>query len=255
VALLIAQGRESGLKASLRGLICCLGGLALGLMRVAPQLLPSVGVVARVAPGGKGDHGGLPLLHGLGAASGQSGNADPARFLRRRYRPEQRLLECLSAQPVPGGSVPVRHNAMETAVYVGILPLLLGFLALIRGVKRKGADRRVLFFALLALLALLMALGTPLDALFYFGVPGFSASGSPARVLVLWALSWAILSPRSGWTSLRRTAPTKRELAAVLGAFVFLWAIGLSLVSGHPLLHRLYRRSPVHHDAQNSDAG
>ncbi len=50
------------------------------------------------------------------------------------------------------------------------------------------------FLASLAVLALLMALGTVVDALLYFGVPGFGSSGSPGRVLVLWTFALAALA-------------------------------------------------------------
>lgn len=98
-------------------------------------------------------------------------------------------------QPSPNGTrVAVRHNAAETALYVGILPLVLGAFALFRAVRRRQSKPALFFFALLALFALLMALGTPLNMLFYFGIPGFGASGSPARVLVLWALALAAMA-------------------------------------------------------------
>ena len=41
---------------------------------------------------------------------------------------------------------------------------------------------------------MLFALGTPLNLLTYFGIPGFSQSGSPARDLVLWTLCLAVLA-------------------------------------------------------------
>ena len=58
--------------------------------------------------------------------------------------------------------LPTYLNYIETTVYVGLLPLLLGGIALF--VRRDGVTT---FFALLALLALLLALGTPLNRLVY----------------------------------------------------------------------------------------
>ncbi len=52
----------------------------------------------------------------------------------------------------------------------------------------------VRFFSIAAVLALLLALGTPLNALLYFGLPGFAQSGSPGRILVLWTFSAAVLA-------------------------------------------------------------
>ena len=129
-----------------------------------------------------------------------------------------------------GQAFAIRHNAAETALYVGIMPLLLAFLALLRA--RKGAvwDRRALFFGGLALLSLLLALGTPVNALFYFLVPGFGQSGSPARSLVLWALAIAVLAAL-GLDALQQRLPTKREQGMVGAGLLFTFAIGLSLAA------------------------
>lgn len=126
-----------------------------------------------------------------------------------------------------GETVAVRHNANETALYVGILPLMLAGIAVKRGVRRRG-NYSVLFFSLLALLSLLIALGTPVDALFYFIIPGFAQSGSPARVLVLWALMVSILSA-FGLDSLMQQSASKREIMGAALGIVFAVAIGLTL--------------------------
>lgn len=47
--------------------------------------------------------------------------------------------------------------------------------------------------ALLAV-AFLLAAGTPLNALFYYGVPGFAATGSPGRAAVLFVLAGCVLA-------------------------------------------------------------
>ncbi len=126
-----------------------------------------------------------------------------------------------------GETVAVRHNANETALYVGILPLMLAGIALKRRVRLRR-NYSTLFFSLLALLSLLLALGTPVDALFYFLIPGFAQSGSPARVLVLWALTVAVLSA-FGLDSLLQKPVTKRELMGAALGIVFAVAIGLTL--------------------------
>ncbi|MCS7273510.1 MAG: YfhO family protein [Fimbriimonadales bacterium] len=59
------------------------------------------------------------------------------------------------------------------------------------GIQRKGQS---LFWLGVGLLSLLIALGTPLTRLLYFYLPGFSATGSPARILCLWAFSIAVLA-------------------------------------------------------------
>ncbi len=80
---------------------------------------------------------------------------------------------------------------MENACYLGILALLLVIYGVVATWKSSRTTR---FFAVGALVTLLMALGTPLDALLFFGIPGFGQSGSPGRVLVLWTFCGAILA-------------------------------------------------------------
>jgi hypothetical protein len=244
VCLLIVRSRECGTAVGVRFLAACLGGLALGLMLAAPQMLPTL-ELSRVShragkPTAEGyqayiDYalppGGLVLLT---LPEFYGGDADPGNPYWGFYN---RLL--------PNGSVQsIRHNAAETAAYVGVVPLLLGLLALLRSrrklsetsdtdrAKPAGSDwnLRVLFMGGLALLALFLALGTPLDALFYFRVPGFGQSGSPARALVLWALAWAALAG-FGLDALQRRAPTKREISIVVGIGALILAFGLSLAA------------------------
>jgi hypothetical protein len=76
---------------------------------------------------------------------------------------------------------------MEYGVYAGILPLLLTFLALSQ-VRRAPF---IGYFALMGGLSLLIALGTPLNLLFYYGVPGFCAIGGPNRILMLYLFAIA----------------------------------------------------------------
>ncbi len=75
----------------------------------------------------------------------------------------------------------------ELALGIGTLGLVLAFASMARG-------RIVAFWWGVAVFALLLALGTPLLKLFYFLVPGGSATGSPARVLCLFALAMALLA-------------------------------------------------------------
>ena len=77
-------------------------------------------------------------------------------------------------------------------LYVGILPVvLLGFLSL----QGRVEKRTVLFGALLAGLALLLAFGhnTPVYKLVYM-LPGFDRFRAPSKIMVLWAFSMALLA-------------------------------------------------------------
>ena len=87
------------------------------------------------------------------------------------------------------GSYWGRGNYAEYVSYVGIVPLLLAAAG-----AWWGRGRHFWFFALLAAAAMLVALGTPLNAPLYYLVPGLKSSGGPARMLFLWAAALAVLA-------------------------------------------------------------
>ncbi|MBI3721140.1 MAG: hypothetical protein HY248_01180, partial [Fimbriimonas ginsengisoli] len=78
-------------------------------------------------------------------------------------------------------------NLAESAVTLGPLVLALMFLL-------PWRDRRSWPVIALALISILLALGTPLNRLLYFGLPGWSSTGSPARVLALFVMSACVLA-------------------------------------------------------------
>ncbi len=80
---------------------------------------------------------------------------------------------------------------MENACYSGVLTLLLALLGIVLTWRQNAATR---FFSLSAGSALLLALGTPLNALLFFGIPGFPQTGSPGRILVLWSFCVPVLA-------------------------------------------------------------
>lgn len=86
-------------------------------------------------------------------------------------------------------------NYVESGAYVGLLPLALAGYAL-AGWRRLGVDaRRALWaFAALAVLSLLFAFGTPLYALLFYGLPGYSQLHSPFRWIFPYTMSVAVLA-------------------------------------------------------------
>ncbi|MBS1717812.1 MAG: hypothetical protein JSS72_08790 [Armatimonadetes bacterium] len=78
-------------------------------------------------------------------------------------------------------------NLAESAITIG--PLVAALLLLC-----PWRNRRVWPAAAIGLVALLLALGTPLNALFYFWIPGWSSTGSPARIEALFVLMAAVLA-------------------------------------------------------------
>lgn len=112
-----------------------------------------------------------------------------------------------------------KGNYAEFACFVGIPALLLAGL----GAWGYRSSWRV-YALLLVMLAMLLALGTPLNALLYFGVPGFSGTGSPARVLVLWAFGVALLA---GMGADRLTSASRKEWLFTAGMLAVLFAVSL----------------------------
>jgi hypothetical protein len=78
-------------------------------------------------------------------------------------------------------------NYAEGALTLG--PLILAFLFL-----ANWRAKRTWFAAALCIGAALIAFGSPLNAVLYFNVPGWSATGSPGRVIVLFVLGASLLA-------------------------------------------------------------
>lgn len=94
-------------------------------------------------------------------------------------------------------------NYVEAGSYVGILPLLLAFIAVISGfrfqVSHSNLETRNLksetwLFATLTIISLLFIFGTPLYAILFFGVPGFDQLHTPFRWVFPYTLSIAVLA-------------------------------------------------------------
>lgn len=79
---------------------------------------------------------------------------------------------------------------MEYGLYIGIMPILLGVMSLWWIKKRRD----IIFFAVLGLVAILVALGTPINMPLYYYIPGISSLGGPNRILLLYLFSVAVLS-------------------------------------------------------------
>jgi len=117
---------------------------------------------------------------------------------------------------------------IENACYGGVLPLLLALVAVF-GTWRTRAETR--FFVGAALAVLLLALGTPLNALPFFGLPGFAQTGSPGRILVLWSFCVSVLAAvgaqrvlkSAPWAALARAAGAYALLALGAAGFAVLW--------------------------------
>ena len=220
------RGRRVGRVRPARWLAALAGTGALAVCLCAPQLLPTLELSrASHRTGGASEAG-------YGA---YSDTALPARNLVTLLAPD------FFGHPNAGthwnlvGRSRSPVNYAELALYVGVAPLLLAVYALALPWRRASPTSPFLddrpFFAALALLALLMALGTAVNRFFYFGVPGFAQTGSPARSLLLLAFSLSVLAAM-GLDALLRAVGTNAErrragLIAVAGP-VFVAAAGAS---------------------------
>jgi len=152
--------------------------------------------------------------------------------------------------PLAGTIVPVTRNALgqpidtiywgvknyvEGASYLGILPLALALVAVL-----KDRHRYTVFFALLAVVSLLLVFGTPLYALIFW-LPGINQLHSPFRWVFPYTLSMAALAGmgasaiagESGEGQCRVVRPGSAGwigLASLGAGLVVLLGLGLSLL-------------------------
>lgn len=217
VSLLWAEQREGGWVCVYRGCLRSLLGLTLGLLLSFPQLLPSLELSRVSHRVGKPSKEGYRLYVEYAPSHGALASLFLPDFFGNDRSAENAFWGFYTKSLGPDKMIAIRHNPAEIATYVGVLTLLLGIFAIISTIFSKSYDKRILFWGGIAGLSLFMALGTPINAIFYFGVPGFGQSGSPGRVLVLWTFAWAVLSG-FGLNTLVRSAPTTKEVYATLGA-------------------------------------
>ncbi len=129
----------------------------------------------------------------------------------------------------------------EEAAFVGILPLLLAALVLAkRGWRRRlpagGQDLTsttpaltlVPFFALLSLIAVLLALGnyTPIYPILFRHVPGFGLFQAPARLMIGYALGVAVLAGAGAQAAAGLRIPPRLRMALNLAVLA---GLGIAL--------------------------
>jgi O-antigen/teichoic acid export membrane protein len=122
-------------------------------------------------------------------------------------------------------------NYVEAGSYVGLLPILLALVALLR-----RRDRYTWLFASLAILSLLLAFGMPLYALLYYLLPGYKQLHTPFRWIFPYTISMAVLAGLGaeslGKEARRRVGAQISFLSPRLIAWIALWAgvVGLALL-------------------------
>ena len=202
-----------------RGVLAGAVAVALALLWGAVQLLPAAEL--------------LPLSHRATVASAQGYSA----YLRFAMPWQQLITLALPefmGNPIYG-TYWGRGNLAEYAAYVGILPLILAILGI---VWRR--DKHAIFFAAVAACALLLALGTPLNLLLFYGVPGFSSTGGPARMLFIYSAAMAVLAGMGADAAAKALGDPNRarqfarhlvigSIVAALGTGVFILVLAVTL--------------------------
>ena len=139
-------------------------------------------------------------------------------------------------------------NYVEGGNYLGLLTMALAALGVGVGLRQRPTRGPVAFFAILSLIALANAFGTPLYALFYYGLPWYKQVHSPFRWVFPLTLAAAVLAAL-GAEALRRASASStaantevrrvaRALAWLLGGsgVAALAAVGLSLAWPAPFI-------------------
>lgn len=195
------------------------GGVALGVALAAVQLFPvlEMGRLSHrsTSPSSEGYRAYVRLampasLMGLAvdpymAGDPRLGTAMPNREIRGEY---------WGPEPLP-----------EYSAYTGLAALVLAGYGILR-ICTLGSSGWA--FLTMSVGAWLLALGTDLNRLLYFGIPGWAATGSPARVLCLAALAGSVLAG----LGLEQMLRDGRELAAnrrrALGMLLVVATVALS---------------------------
>jgi hypothetical protein len=203
--LTAARLREREVSAAIGAWIGLVGAVALAGMLAAPQVLPSLELSRQ--------------SHRAGPVTAQGYAAYTAYAISLPSLVTLFLPDFYGNPSVAGATYfgtsrgNMYFNYAENALYIGLPTLLFAAFALLR---RRQPGRMIPFLGGLALLSLLLALGTAVCALLYYYVPGFGQSGSPGRALVLWAFSLAALGAL-GYEKLTRdsAAPARTALVAI----------------------------------------
>ena len=182
-----------------------LGALVLGAVMAAPQLMP-------VMAYSKLSHRqNVPTEEGYAAYVAAA--IPPGEFVGRLVNPFSFGVPTVSASEQESitsywpaiSRARQGDNFAETASSVG--PVVLGLLLLLGGVwvwkksqpevaddDARNTRDPIIAIGIVGLIAALLAVGTPLNKLLYYYAPGWSASGSPGRVVVLFVLVCCVVA-------------------------------------------------------------
>ena len=157
------------------------------------------------------------------------------------------------------------ENYAEYCSYIGIIALAFAIYAAFAVRTWHNS-----FFAIAAILAILVAIGTPLNWPLYHWLPGMSGAGGPARIIILAVFSLSILAGTgidhslrgAGWQPAQGTkplpssagrprGPVRQELAPVLIAILLALLLGAWWLFGAPAVSQ---SRPMLLDETNAEA-
>jgi hypothetical protein len=160
-------------------------GLALGCAIAAPQLLPVLQYSQTSHRRGEATEAGYEAYVASAIKPFELANLITSKALGDPRVPV-RVTDKLTVAEYWPPLAKQGANFAESAVTIG--PLVLGLLFL-----APWRERQVWPIAAIGVLALLLAVGTVLNKLLYFGLPGWSSTGSPGRIIVLFVLAACVL--------------------------------------------------------------
>jgi hypothetical protein len=142
-------------------------------------------------------------------------------------------------KPTSGNSYWGQFNFVEYTAYLGIPALILAGVGVAASFRKTGnapttqrpndptTQHPARFFAFLAALGLLMALGTPVCLLFFYGVPGYQQFNATARALCLFSFAGAALAAFGAQTLLGATDETRKRVGRMAS-----WSVGVVALVG-----------------------
>lgn len=187
--------------------------LALGVGVSAPQLLPTL-IFSQYShrkntPSEQGYQAyiGLALqpYEVIGRLASPFAHGNPTKWNDE----QQATLEFWPAIAKPGA------NFAESAATLG--PVVLVGIGLLFGSRRRWVDW--VPWVLIAIVALLIALGTPINRAMYFGIPGWSSTGSPGRMIVLFVMAACVLAA-IGFSRSAFKSRTEAYIAVAIGVLL-----------------------------------
>lgn len=125
----------------------------------------------------------------------------------------------------------VRRGASFAEGALGVGPVLFGLLMMIR--RKHRASQGLIVSAAVGVVSLLMAFGTPLNMLFYFGIPGFSATGSPGRSICLFVIAAAVAAGLL-WPTEDEEWPEKKKWIGATAGVLLVSIAAASMMRGLP---------------------